>query len=192
MLSALSFPSIEEKREYVRTTLIKRGRWNPTLESEVALSDVSQDVREDAETPAILQPSMPQKSMGNRQKKYDHLPDLPNPIRPKKAAASLLQRKVPLGRMAKSKSGKPDPKSIKDAPDRSCRYCKAKFKPIREDQRFCKPAHRKSFWKYGGLPFDKMKEQIMKDVRKMVSAEITKAIQDHELWSNSAANRANR
>jgi len=53
-------------------------------------------------------------------------------------------------------------------PNRSCRYCKAKFKPVREDQRFCKPAHRKSFWKYGGLPFDKMKEQIMKDVRKMV------------------------
>ncbi len=50
--------------------------------------------------------------------------------------------------------------------NRSCRYCKAKFKPIRLDQRFCKPAHRKAFWKYGGLPFDKMKEQIMKDVRK--------------------------
>lgn len=61
---------------------------------------------------------------------------------------------------------------------RSCRYCKAKFKPIRrEDQRFCTPAHRKSFWKYGGLPFDKMKEQIMKDVRKMVRAEIAEALQ---------------
>ena len=67
-------------------------------------------------------------------------------------------------------------KTPSTVPNRSCRYCKAKFKPIREDQRFCKPAHRKSFWKYGGLPFDKMKEQIMKDVRKLlpslVSAEL--------------------
>jgi hypothetical protein len=59
-----------------------------------------------------------------------------------------------------------------ELPTRSCRYCKAKFKPIRQDQRFCKPAHRKSFWKYGGLPFDKMKEQIMKDIRKVMRAEI--------------------
>jgi hypothetical protein len=61
-------------------------------------------------------------------------------------------------------------------PNRTCRYCKAKFKPERKDQRFCKPAHRKSFWKYGGLNFDKMKEQIMKDVRKMVREEITQAM----------------
>jgi hypothetical protein len=69
-------------------------------------------------------------------------------------------------------------KTPSTVPNRSCRYCKAKFKPIREDQRFCKPAHRKSFWKYGGLPFDKMKEQIMKDVRKMVRAEIAAAHDD--------------
>ena len=67
-------------------------------------------------------------------------------------------------------------KTPSTVPNRSCRYCKAKFKPIREDQRFCTPAHRKSFWKYGGLPFDKMKEQIMKDVRKIVRAEITEAL----------------
>lgn len=51
-------------------------------------------------------------------------------------------------------------------PRRQCRYCKGRFQPIREDQRFCKPDHRKAFWRYGGLPYDKMREQIMKDVRR--------------------------
>lgn len=60
------------------------------------------------------------------------------------------------------------PAKAKPTPNRTCRYCKAKFKPIREDQRFCTPAHRKSFWKYGGLNFDKMKEQLEKSVRKMI------------------------
>jgi hypothetical protein len=74
--------------------------------------------------------------------------------------------------------------TLKTVPNRSCRYCKAKFKPVREDQRFCKPAHRKAFWKYGGLPFDKMKEQIIKDVRKMVRAEFA-AMQPAQPGSDS-------
>lgn len=37
--------------------------------------------------------------------------------------------------------------------------------------KFCEPNHRKAYWRFGGLPFDKMKEQIMRDVRKMVRAE---------------------
>ena len=91
----------------------------------------------------------------------------------------------------------PDPPS--NPPTRSCRYCKAKFKPIRADQRFCKPAHRKSFWKYGGLPFDKMKEQIMKDVRKLVRAEIAAYMDELRkdpladlIVTSRAANRASR
>jgi len=54
---------------------------------------------------------------------------------------------------------------------RSCRYCHARFVPARpqdKDAKFCSPNHRKNFWRYGGLPFDKMKEQIMKDVKKLV------------------------
>src|ERR1035437_2871312 len=69
--------------------------------------------------------------------------------------------------------------------NRSCRYCKAKFKPERKDQRFCKPAHRKSFWKYGGLNFDKMKEQIMKDVRKMVREELISTV--NQVWGKDIA-----
>lgn len=71
-------------------------------------------------------------------------------------------------------------------PNRSCRYCKAKFKPIRQDQRFCKPAHRKLFWKYGGLPFDKMKDQLLKEVRKMVREEIIVHLQAAH-WKAPAA-----
>ena len=66
------------------------------------------------------------------------------------------------------------PTHQKSAPNRTCRYCRAKFKPIREDQRFCKPDHRKAFWKYGGLPFDKMRDQIMKEVRKIIHEELAK------------------
>lgn len=54
---------------------------------------------------------------------------------------------------------------------RRCKYCKGNFIPERpqdKDAKFCTPNHRKAFWRYGGLPFDKMKEQIMKDVRKLV------------------------
>jgi hypothetical protein len=70
------------------------------------------------------------------------------------------------------------PKTAATVTNRSCRYCKAKYKPIREDQRFCKPAHRKLFWKYGGLPFDKMKDQLLKELRKIVRAEIADSLQD--------------
>lgn len=58
---------------------------------------------------------------------------------------------------------------------RSCRYCHARFVPARpqdKDAKFCCPNHRKNFWRYGGLPFDKMKEQIMRDVRRAVREEI--------------------
>ena len=63
---------------------------------------------------------------------------------------------------------------------RRCKYCRATFMPERaqdKEAKFCCPNHRKAYWRYGGLPFDKMKEQIMKDVRKMVRAEIAEALQ---------------
>jgi hypothetical protein len=45
-----------------------------------------------------------------------------------------------------------------------CRYCKVRFRPLRKTQRFCQDAHRKLFHRYGGLAYDKMREQIVKDV----------------------------
>jgi len=58
---------------------------------------------------------------------------------------------------------------------RRCRYCRAIFSPVRmcdSDQRFCCPAHRKLYWRYGGLPFDKLMERVRKEMRKMVREEI--------------------
>lgn len=65
---------------------------------------------------------------------------------------------------------KPDPVVLL----RRCKYCRANFLPDRpqdKEAKFCSAAHRKSFWRYGGLPFDKMKLQIMKDVRAIVREE---------------------
>jgi hypothetical protein len=45
-----------------------------------------------------------------------------------------------------------------------------------KEAKFCCAEHRKQFWRYGGLPFDKMKEQLFKAIRKevalMVAAEL--------------------
>lgn len=60
---------------------------------------------------------------------------------------------------------------------RSCRYCRAKFVPARpqdKDAKFCCPNHRKNFWRFGGLPYDKLKEQIMRDVRKFMREEFAR------------------
>ena len=57
---------------------------------------------------------------------------------------------------------------------RRCKYCRGTFVPERaqdKDSKFCCPNHRKAYWRYGGLPFDKMKEQLMREVRKMIRAE---------------------
>jgi hypothetical protein len=58
---------------------------------------------------------------------------------------------------------------------RRCKYCRCTFVPERaqdKNARFCCPNHRKAYWRYGGLPYDKMREQIMRDVRKIVREEI--------------------
>lgn len=62
---------------------------------------------------------------------------------------------------------------------RRCKYCRAWFVPERTQAKnaiFCSPNHRKAFWRYGGLPFDKMKEQIMREVRKMVPTLVAEAL----------------
>jgi len=57
---------------------------------------------------------------------------------------------------------------------RRCKYCRGNFVPERaqdKDAKFCCPNHRKAYWRYGGLPFDKMRDQIMKDVRRELKAQ---------------------
>jgi hypothetical protein len=61
---------------------------------------------------------------------------------------------------------------------RPCRLCKAKFKPTThvvscaDAQEFCCPNHRKEYWKYGGLPFDKMMARIEKRCREICREEM--------------------
>jgi hypothetical protein len=131
LLSSLSFPSIEEKREYVRTTLIERGDWNPIMEGAAFMSDVPQTFSEIAEDAEILQPGVPQTRMGRRSKKDVPLSDLPNTVREKKAASEVLQREVPVARVAESKS------SHNGLKTRICRMCRDVFKPRRRNQLFC-------------------------------------------------------
>jgi len=175
LLSDLSFPTIQEKREYVRTTLIERGDWNPLMEGEASLSELQEAVYEDSEDAEVLQPSVPQARLGRRSEKHSHVSNLPSTIRKGQTSSKVLQCKVPLAGVAQSKSG------YNGLTMRMCRLCRKEFKPKRKDQRFCKPAHRKSFWKYGGLPFDKMKEQIMKDVRKMMQEAIWESVRITDL-----------
>jgi hypothetical protein len=128
MLSALSFETIQEKREYVRTILIDRGKWNPTLEGETTLPHVPEDVREGAEASTVLQPGLSKKGMGSRQEKHRSVPHMPNPVRPKTAATNILQSKVPVGSVAQSKSGKPT-RPVKE------RRCRMLFANIRNATR---------------------------------------------------------
>lgn len=55
---------------------------------------------------------------------------------------------------------------------RKCKYCKAIFTPERPqdwNQKFCQDDHRKKFWMYGGLPYDKMRESLMLTIRAQVN-----------------------
>jgi hypothetical protein len=77
------------------------------------------------------------------------------------------------------KSQKPVRKTLKDPyRQRPCRLCKAIFKPhthvvaCADSQEFCCPAHRKEYWKYGALPFDKLLVRIEKRCREIAREEI--------------------
>ena len=67
--------------------------------------------------------------------------------------------------------GRPPGKPLPILRPRRCKYCRGTFVPERaqdKDQRFCCGNHRKAYWRFGGLPFDKMKTQIFKEVKKLV------------------------
>lgn len=59
---------------------------------------------------------------------------------------------------------------------RRCKYCRVTFTPERPQDakraKFCCSNHQKAYWRYGALPFDKMRERIMKEVRKIVREEL--------------------
>jgi len=61
---------------------------------------------------------------------------------------------------------------------RPCRLCKAKFRPTThvvacaDSQEFCCANHRKEYWKYGGLPFNKLMVRIEKRCREIAREEM--------------------
>jgi len=76
----------------------------------------------------------------------------------------------------------PEPSRLRLIP-RTCKYCRAAFTPTRAQGRaakFCCPNHRKAYWRYGGLPFDKMMDRIRRElpeiVRDIVREELAKVI----------------
>lgn len=81
------------------------------------------------------------------------------------------------------KSRKPPTKAPRDPYRmRPCRLCKAQFRPTThvvacaDSQEFCCPNHRKEYWKYGGLPFDKLMVRIEKRCREIAREEIASAL----------------
>ncbi len=57
-------------------------------------------------------------------------------------------------------------------PPKRCKYCKALFNPTQRTQDFCQPAHRKAYWQYGALNWDKFADRIEKKVRQIVREEM--------------------
>lgn len=58
---------------------------------------------------------------------------------------------------------------------RRCRYCRTIFVPETRrgnHARFCCDDHRKAYWRYGGLRFDKFKAQLIKELKRFVTEEI--------------------
>ena len=80
---------------------------------------------------------------------------------------------------------KPPTKAPRDAyRTRPCRLCKAKFKPTThvvacaDSQQFCCANHRKEYWKYGGLPFEKLMVRIEKRCREVAREEADSALRN--------------
>lgn len=55
---------------------------------------------------------------------------------------------------------------------RKCKYCKAIFTPTRpqdKDQKYCCANHRKYYWEYGALPFEKLQRDLHDSVMRRVN-----------------------
>jgi hypothetical protein len=67
---------------------------------------------------------------------------------------------------------------------RKCRFCKLLFKPAGKDrgnaqkQEFCTAAHRKEFWKHGGLPYQKLLDKLEKAVVKILDNRIREIVRE--------------
>ncbi len=57
-------------------------------------------------------------------------------------------------------------------PKKKCRYCKALFQPVQRKQTFCSDNHRKIFWQYGTLTFEKLEARVEKEARRVAREEV--------------------
>jgi hypothetical protein len=51
-------------------------------------------------------------------------------------------------------------KSKQSYPARKCKYCRGLFIPFQKHQEFCVDTHRKLYWKYGTIPFEKLSRRL--------------------------------
>ncbi len=66
---------------------------------------------------------------------------------------------------------------------RRCKYCKGLFTPRRTQDtgaKFCTPAHRKSFWKNGALPFEKLMLRVEQQTRAIVRDEFAALVRSQQ------------
>lgn len=74
-------------------------------------------------------------------------------IAKKQAAKDALQSKAKISAVRRGRSKL-------SYPPRKCRYCKGLFIPFQKSQLFCTESHRKLYWKYGTIPFEKLARRL--------------------------------
>jgi hypothetical protein len=179
MLADKSFPSIEEKREYARASLIARGDWNPVMEGSFAMPYMPQAVHESSEDAAVLQPGLSKTSVGRGPKKHSDVSNLPKAIRTEKKVAGVLQSKVPLAGVASSKNRK---HALKN---RTCHSCLRVFTPTRKTQLFCENLCKISLSRRGNKPLEKrLKQLIPAEIKKRVPEMLKLETRCPRCWRN--------
>lgn len=83
--------------------------------------------------------------------------------------------------MAKRRPPSPEAKTTPKPALQKCKYCRGKFRPTRtsgKPQKFCTDAHRKLYWRYGALPFDKLVSRMRSEIKKQIASELSEIRRD--------------
>lgn len=140
LLGSLIFNTLEEKREYVRDTLIARGQW------EDCLPTVRDTIQEDAEAPSILFTGLPlerldtqEGGIGSSKTRGDKTPE--------PAARICLKCLRPFIAFNWWCGNDCIDAYLRSWDDRRCPMCGIAFKPRTMNHFFCTTECRRSFWK---------------------------------------------
>ena len=164
MLGHKIFVSIEEKREYARTTLITAGQWSPAL---AGLPDVQGIVSETSKRPDILFPEVQARGLDEKTPSQEQMPNLSKDFREEKTSAILLV-KVPMAGLVQPKIVRNRGYCRKSLAQRKCDLCGEIFAPVREmpsrfDDRPCeRPECGKTY-----TPVREAQRYCSKDCRKL-------------------------